>query len=507
MRSSRMTAGVCILVCSLVFGGVAVPVSEAAGTPSLKSKKLTIEKGKTKTIKVKGKRIKSKKFKSLNKKIATVTKKGKVKAKKVGSCKIRVTVKYRKKKKSKKLSTKKLICKVKVTKKASEKTPVPTRQPNLKLSAAFTGQVLNASVNLMKQSTMGDIKAGKNVNISPESILTALAMTVNGAKGDTLAEMQKALYGAVSVDEFNNNMSAYNDFLVLTKDVKFNLANSIWVKDNKAQITPNQNFIAQNEKLYHSQSYFEPFDKTTVKKMNDWVSEKTNKMIPQIVDTIPDSARMYLMNALCFEGRWKKQYSDYQILQGDFTTAAGKTQKVNMLNSQEHTYLKDDNAVGVMKSYEGSEYAFVAVLPNKDVSLEKYVSEMTGDSFQNLLRTAESKRVNTRIPEFSFDYDVKLKAPLEAMGIQRAFRNTADFGNMATTKEGILYIDDVIHKTHIELDKNGTKAAAVTKVVAAGAAAPTEPPKEVYLDRPFLFAIVEESLGLPIFMGVVNEVK
>lgn len=504
MKANRSTAWACVLVCALVFSGVIIPVSEAASAPSLKSKKITIEKGKTKTIKVKGKRIKSKKFKTTKKKIATVTKKGKVKGKNVGSCKIKVTVKYRKTKKAKKLSTKKLTCKIKVVK----KTPVQTRQPNLKLSAGFTGQVMNTSINLMKQSTTADIKAGKNVFVSPESILTAMAMAVNGAKGDTLAEMQKALYGTLSVDEFNNNMSVYNDFLVLTKDVQFNLANSIWIKNKKDQIKANQNFITQNEKLYHSQSYLEPFDKTTVKKMNDWVNKETNGMIPDIIQTIPDNARMYLMNALAFEGRWNRQYSSSQVGQGDFTTAAGQSQKVTMLSSTEHTYLHDNNAIGVMKSYEGGEYAFVAILPNKDVSLEKYVSEMTGDSFQNLIHTAESKQVNTKIPEFSFDYDVKLKEPLKAMGIQKAFSSSAaDFGNMGTTQEGNLYIDDVVHKTHIELDRNGTKAAAVTKAVAAGSAAPVEPPKEVYLDRPFLFAIVEESIGLPIFMGVVNTVK
>lgn len=495
---------VTMMVCSLVLGNLTMPSLEAAGAPSLKTKKLAIQKGKSKTIKIKGKRIKSKKFKSSKKKIATVTKKGKVKGKKVGSCKIKITVKYRKKKKAKKLSTKKLTCKIKVV----NKTPVQTRQPNLKLSAAFTEQVMNTSINLMKESTATDIKAGKNVFVSPESILTAMAMAVNGAKGDTQTEMQKALYGTLSVDDFNNNMSVYNDFLVLTKDVKFNLANSIWIKDKKDQITANQNFIAQNEKLYHSQSYFEPFSKATVKKMNDWVNSKTNGMIPNIIQDIPANARMYLMNALSFEGRWNSQYRDSQVGQGNFTTAAGQNQNVTMLSSMEHKYLHDDNAIGVMKDYEGSEFAFVAILPNKEISVPKYVSEMTGESFLNLIRTAESKQVKTKIPEFSYDYDVKLKDSLKTMGIQKAFSSSAaDFGNMGTTKEGILYIDEVLHKTHIELDRNGTKAAAVTKIIAAGSAAPTEPPKEVCLDRPFLFAIVEQSIGLPIFMGVVNAVK
>ena len=124
-----------------------------------------------------------------------------------------------------------------------------------------------------------------------------------------------------------------------------------------------------------------------------------------------------------------------------------------------------------------------------------------------MIRSETSPRVITKIPEFSYDYDLELTAPLKAMGIQKAFATDADFGNMATTKDGILYIDGVTHKTHIELDRNGTKAAAVTKIALAGSAMPTEPPKEVYLDRPFLYAIVEVGTGLPIFMGVVNSIK
>lgn len=504
MKKERQIMLAATLTFALVLGGVPATESEGASAPKLKDKKITVVKGKTKTIKVKGKRIKSKKFKSTKKSVATVTKKGKVTGKKAGSCKIKVTVKYKKTKRARKLSTKKLTCQVKVVKK-TKVTPKPTRQPNLNVTSAFTSQVADTSVKLMKNSTAGDIRGGKNVLISPESILTAMAMSVNGAAGDTLTEMQKALYGSLPVEEFNKNMSAYNDYLVLSDSVKFHLANGIWIR-NDGQVSTVPDFLAGNDKYYHAKAYLEPFDNTTVKKMNDWVKTNTDGMIPSIIQKIPSTARMYLMNALAFEGRWAKQYKNNQVKKDTFTTASGREQTVNMLNSTEHTYLKDDKATGVMKSYEGYEYAFAAILPNKGISLEEYLAGMTGESFVKMIQSGEQKEVLTKIPEFSYDYDLNLISALQSMGIQKAFTESADFSKMAKTKDGKLFIDSVIHKTHIELDKYGTKAAAVTSIAMAGSAAPTEPPKEVYLDRPFLYAIVEESTGLPIFMGAVNAV-
>lgn len=505
MRGKIRSAWAVILTCAMVLGGTTTVQSEAASVPKLKNKKLTIVKGKTKTIKVKGKRIKSKTFKTTKKSIATVTKKGKVKAKKAGSCKIKVTVKYRKTKKAKKLFTKKLTCSIKVIK-AENGTPKPTRQPDLKVSGAFSKQVANTSVNLMKQATAADLKNEKNVLVSPESLLTAMAMVVNGAGGETLTELKKALYGDLSVEDFNQNMSTYNDYLTLSSEVKFHQANAIWIKNNTSEVSVKDNFLTTNSKYYHAKAYLEPFDQTTVKKMNDWVKTNTEGMIPAIIESIPASARMYLMNALAFEGRWATQYSAYQVQKDTFTTASGQKQSVSMLNSTEHAYLQDDKATGIMKYYEGNDYAFVAVLPNKGVSLSDYLSDMTGENFVKMIQSAQSKRVLTKIPEFSYDYSADLKGALQAMGISKAFTSSADFGNMAATKEGILYIDSVIHKTHIELDRYGTKAAAVTSIAAAGSAAPTEPPKEVYLDRPFLYGIVEVDTGLPVFMGAVNRI-
>lgn len=503
MKKQVLSICAMLLITALLAGGVgAASGAEAAGAPKLKQKKITIAEGETGTVIVKGKKIVSKQFKSSKKSVATVTKKGKVKARKAGSCKIQVVVKYRKSKPGK-VVTRKLSCKVKVIK----NTVKPAGRSAMNVSAEFASQVAQVSVDLMKKSTVKDIKKGENVLISPESILSAMAMVVNGARGTTRNEMQKALYGAVSVEDFNKNMSAYNDYLMSSADVKFHMANSIWIRNDTNHVRAKKSFLDINEKYYHSQSYLEPFDNTTIEKINNWVKTNTDDMIPGIISGISDTDRMYLINALAFEGKWEKQYTDYQVRKDQFTTAGGEKQQVSMLNGKEHSYLQDDKAIGTMKYYEGSKFAFAAILPNKDISVEQYMNTMTGESFVKLIQSAQNKEVLTKIPEFSYDYEARLPQTLQSMGIRKAFTDSADFKNMATTGDGILCISDVRHKTHIELDRNGTRAAAVTFVAKAGAAAPTEPPKEVYLDRPFLYAIVEVESGLPVFMGVVNKVK
>ena len=493
----RLLAG--IMVCTMLIGSMPAGTAEAAGAPKLKVKKLTITKGKSKTIKVTGKRIKSKKFKSSRKSIATVSKKGKVKAKKAGTCKIKVTVKYRKTKKANKLSTKKLTCTVKVVKEVS-------RPSKIAISDQFAKQVAATSIKLTQLDAAKPVQDKKNVLISPESVLTAMAMVINGANGDTLNEMQKSLYGDISVADFNKNMSAYNDFLVLSKDVQFHMANSIWMRDG---VNIKKDFLDTNEKYYHSQAYSEPFNTDTVGKINQWVKKNTKDMIPGLIDQISKESVMYLINALAFEGRWSTQYSSYQVKKDTFTDANGKKQTVNMLNSTEYSYLKDKNATGVMKNYEGGTYAVVGLLPNEGVSVSDYLKDMTGESFVKLLRSEEYQRVLTKIPEFSYDYSTNMVDTMKAMGITKAFTKGADFSRMGTTKEGFtFYIDEILHKTHIELDRFGTKAAAVTSItMKAGSAPADDKPKEVYLNRPFIYAIVETSTNLPIFMGVVNQVS
>ncbi len=533
---SRRAVSLC-LVAGLLCVSVAIHVSAASGTPRVKKQcKLVV--GQKQSLKVTGKRIKSVSFRSTKPKIASVTKKGKVKARRAGKCQIQIKVKYKKKAASRKYVVKKLYCNVVVKQTGntgkkvtaapggqkpedgkiqatavpadSEATtkPMPTKKPvSTFVPDEFSAQIADASIRLLQQSSQTRIASGENVLISPESIITAVTMAMNGAAGDTLEEMQAALAGSLSLDEFNQTLSEYNDRLANAKETKFHIANSIWMRDDAERLTVEEDFLEKNRQYYHSESYLEPFDQSTVQKINDWVNTNTDGMIPQIVDSLSGDEVMHLINALCFEGQWQTQYETPQ--EGElFTNAAGQKENARMLEAKESQYICDDQVTGFVKPYKGGEYAFMALLPDEDISLADYVKSLTGDTVLNLYHERQYQEVLTRVPEFSYDDCLDLIPALSAMGISKAFTTDADFSKMATTSTGALYISRVLHKTHIELDQYGTKAAAVTDIAMNDCALVigADNPK-VYLDRPFVYAIVETDSGLPVFIGAVNTVQ
>lgn len=502
-KSLEKTAAWTMLMVMLCmnFGCVAFATVE----PTVQNR-LLLTAGKSKSIKIEGKYIESKTFTSTNQKVASVSKKGKVTAKKAGTCKIRVRVKYRKTKSARQLSVKHLQCTVKVTK-ADSATEVPaTDEPSGEMPSqeTFIGQMADFSMQLFQKSTGDGIKKGKNVLVSPQSAIVALAMTANGAAGDTLEEMENVLCKDMGIAEFNRYLSQYNHQLEKSKAVKFHSANSIWVRDI---IKVRESFLDTNRKYYNADVFSSPFDAATVNKINEWVKTNTDGMIDKLLDEISEDMVMYLINAIAFEGKWMEQYEDYQVREDEiFTNYMGKEQKATMLCDSEEQYIRDDNAVGFVKPYKGGEYAFMAVLPDKKVSVADYVSGLSGKKFLELYGNRENRTVETKIPEFTYEYSKELKDSLMAMGINRAFSPQGDFTGMEEKNQ--LYINRVLHKTFIQLDRYGTKAAAVTAVEMknASVAPGTEEIPKVYLDRPFIYAIINTETGLPVFVGVVNNV-
>lgn len=487
----------------IVFG---MPVPEAEGAAASKprvTKKLTLEEGNTGKIRVSGKYVKSVSYKPEKKKIVSVDARGTVKAKKAGKCRVWVTVKYKKKKSAKNTVAKKYTCRVVVKKK--KKVPVPAYEPG----SEFTKQTADFSVRLLQNAAGAKVAKGKNALLSPESVICALAMTANGAGGNTLAEFEKVLCGNVGRDEYNHTLYALNANLTSSENVKFNLANSIWLKKG---FHAKKDFIRKNQSLFDAEVREVPFNDKTLKEINGWVKEKTNGMIKKILDRVSPDTVAALINSLAFEGRWSSPYREYNIRKNQiFTDAGGNEDKAVMLCGTESSYMEDDKAAGFVKYYQGGEFAFMAVRPNDGVTVSDYLRDLTGEKFLNLYnmsKTSNNIIVHTMMPEFSYDDSVELRNPLRTMGIQDAFsRDRADFTNMIRENA---YISNVLHKTHIELDRNGTKAAAVTAVVAKATSAMPDPnrvEKTVNLDKPFLYAIVEAKTGFPVFLGVVNDLK
>lgn len=359
-------------------------------------------------------------------------------------------------------------------------------------------------VRLFKTS----MEEGKNTLISPLSVLYALSMTANGADGQTLAQMEQVL--GMGVENLNSYMRAYLDLLPEAKDYKMSLANSIWFK-NDPDFIVEQSFLQTNADYYGAGAYKAAFDEGTRNDINSWVKEHTEGMIPEILDKIPDEAIMYLVNALAFDAKWDDEYEEHQIREGRFTMEDGTRQDVDMMHSEEHTYLEDDMATGFMKFYKDRRYAFVAMLPNQGVTISQYVDSLTGEHIRELLNNPQDVTVFASIPKFETEYGIEMSEVLQEMGMTDAFDwQVADFSRLGTYNvDGVnICINRVLHKTFISVTEQGTRAGAATAVemVAEGGMEIGEF-KEVVLDRPFVYMLIDCETNLPFFIGTMMNVN
>ncbi len=360
--------------------------------------------------------------------------------------------------------------------------------------------VTDFALKLFRESIEDD----KNTLISPLSVLCALSMTANGADGETLSQMEDVL--GMSVTELNMYIHCYMEGLPETEKYKLKLANSIWFTEDE-RFTVNQDFLQANADYYGADIYKAPFDDTTLKDINDWVSENTDEMIEDILDKIPDAAVMYLVNALAFEAEWHDVYLKTQVSTGRFTAEDKSVKNVDFMHSQEHVYLEDENATGFMKYYKDGKYAFVALLPNEGVSVTDYVNSLTGEKLADMLANHSYAAVSTAIPKFETEYDVEMSEVLKNLGMTDAFNmDEADFTKLGESSEGNIFINRVIHKTFISVGEKGTKAGAATVVEMTDGAMAVEP-KTVYLDRPFVYMIIDCENNIPFFVGTFMDVE
>ena len=361
--------------------------------------------------------------------------------------------------------------------------------------------VTDFAIRLFKASE----ESGKNTLISPLSVLCALAMTANGAEKETLAQMEEVL--GMTTEELNLYLYSYMQNVPQGEKYKLSLANSIWFTEDE-RFTVNQDFLQANADYYGADIYKAPFNEQTKKDINNWVKQNTDEMIPEILDRVPVDAIMYLVNALAFEAEWSAIYEKNQVREGVFTKEDNTKQNVDFMYGSEGTYLEDENAAGFMKYYKGGKYALVAMLPDEGVSVSDYIASLTGESVNALLTNPQHTTVYTAIPKFETEYSVEMSEILKNMGMPKAFDpNNAEFEGLGTSSAGNIFISRVLHKTFISVGEKGTKAGAATVVeMADGAAAEPQEPKEVYLDRPFVYMLIDCENNIPFFIGTMMDV-
>ena len=365
-----------------------------------------------------------------------------------------------------------------------------------------TGKISNFSIELFKRS----ITDGENAVISPVSVIYALGMAANGADGNTLAEIEQTL--GVSADELNQYLNQYLQILKTDEKTKVNIANSIWFKDTP-DFEPAQEFLLKNKEYYNASTYKSAFDDLTLNDINSWVSENTDGMIKNILNRISQDAVMYIINAVSFDAKWASVYTEFNVSDGIFTKEDGEETEAEFMNSTEHTYIEDENSKGFVKYYSGGNYAFAAILPDEDISVYDYVSELTGDKLNNMLENAVTgATVHTALPKFKTEGSYEMSEILADMGIIEAFDpDSADFAGIGTSSEGNIFINRVIHKSFIEVDLEGTKAGAATVIEMNSATALPTDIKEVRLDRPFVYIIFDCETNLPLFIGTMMDVS
>ncbi|MCL2822191.1 MAG: serpin family protein [Firmicutes bacterium] len=377
---------------------------------------------------------------------------------------------------------------------ANLNAPTPATTP---VETEFIQSTLDFSIDLFKRSFLQD----SNILVSPLSVMLALAMTANGADGQTLSQMEDVLANGMSIDRVNSNLFSYRASLESCPNSILEIANSIWIRNN---IRPhiNDDFLKTNKSFFDACAFSAPFNAQTVSDINNWVSHNTFGMIDRVIESIGADNIMYLINTIAFYAEWEARFGG--IHKRDFVGVNSNTQSVDFMHGSSNQMISGSNFTGFIKPYLNNQYSFVALLPNWGTSISTLVASLTGERFKNAFNRAWREPVEIIMPKFEFDFNTSLVPVLNSMGIVDAFNlGAADFSKMSPAPLGI-HIGDILHNTFISVDEAGTRAAAATTVVMVSCAA--ERPWQITLDRPFVFAIMDNLRGVPLFLGTLLNV-
>ena len=389
------------------------------------------------------------------------------------------------------------------------KVDIPeTQMPDNHRSALAKGGIalLKKTVEIMADGT-------ENVLISPISLQMALGMTAAGSDegSKTRSELMAVLMPGPEGDPaaLNAEMASFAERMKNSKDVEWNVANSVWVNQD-GNVKLKDSFLSTAANYYKAELFSAPFNEATVKAINEWVSGNTKQRIPTILDQLDPDARIALVNAVCFDAEWAEPYENEQILEDQtFTNSDGSKAKVTMLTSNESRVIQLAGGLGFVRPYKGGRYSFAGILPPEGMSTEDYLQKILdgGEDFTDAYLNSHTTRdVYVKIPEFKTEFGSNMDKVLKGLGLNEAYSNGAAFHEMVTEDSEAVKIGTVEHKAMIEVDRNGTKAAAATMVEMDKVTAVeiTEEPYVVYLDRPFIYAIVDDTTGVPVFLGSQN---
>jgi serpin B len=358
------------------------------------------------------------------------------------------------------------------------------------------------ALDLLKQTI--SVSGEQNVIISPLSVSMALGMTWNGANGQTKTEMETALkMSGLSDSTINSYYQVMQNALpTLDPATKLSIANSIWYKTG---FQVKQAFLSTNATYFNTYIKELDFDQSWAKDtINNWCAKKTNNLIPSVIDNIPSSAVMYLINAIYFKGTWTKKFDTKSTVVSSFTNELSQVNSINMMNIEDtFPYMKDNLAQYIDLPYGNKAYSMTVILPLSGKTTSDVLSSLNSTKFNEILNSLSNQKVDLYMPRFKTGSKFLMNNELQNMGMNLAFNS--DLADLHRISDEQLFISKVIHNTQIEVNEDGTEAAAVTSVEVGTTAIMDQ--NIMRVDKPFIFVIRERSTGVILFAAKMGNVE
>jgi len=374
-----------------------------------------------------------------------------------------------------------------------------------------TEQALSAEANRFAFDLFQQVNSeDKNYFISPLSASLALSMTANGTAGETAAQMKDVLgFQSFSYEQMNGFFKKMTGALKEADQLtQVGIANSVWILEGfpvyeKFKDIVRSCYLAQVEEL----DFFSP---TAIEAINNWCAAKTNGKIVEIIDEIPPSMVMYLINALYFKGEWTYSFDKSASYSDRFYGDDGSSPLTDfMIQTETFPYLENELCQIAELSYGNEAFSMVLLLPKPGVHVDRVIKDLMNTERWNILVNEledYERKLTVSMPKFRFEYEKDLIPTLQAMGMTIPFmEGMADFSNMSPS--GGLYIGLVKQKTYVEINEEGTEAAAVTIVGVEKSSIEPDDPLPFYVNRSFVYVIKEKSTGIILFMGKMSDLN
>ncbi|MDQ4140726.1 MAG: serpin family protein [Bacteroidota bacterium] len=342
-------------------------------------------------------------------------------------------------------------------------------------------------------------ESGQNLFFSPLSISSALTMTYNGADGSTKEAMRQTLGFEPQTDaEINQAYKSLTDLLVnMDKKVTFTTANSIWHAQQYQLQAP---FVQNNKAYFNATVQGLDFNSPTAKNtINNWVKENTKGKIENIIQEIRPDHVLFLVNAIYFKGTWTIPFDKQLTKPGPFRKEDGSTVNTDFMTLENGRYLLYENEQKqvIDLPYGNRQFSMTLIVPKEQNTVQDIVGSLNSAQLATWLSNADSTDMELHMPKFKLEYKKELRETLTQLGMGEAFSNRANFSRMLSNSDQALAISEVMHKAFVEVNEEGTEAAAATSV---GVVLTSVPPS-VRIDRPFVFLIREKSTNAILFIG------